>query len=94
MTKEINRRQFIRKSAAISVSSVLGSNLAANITFSDKTIDMVVVKGQNYFKNTKKAVESLGGMEKFVPKNSKVALLPNPQSNNPGTFTKPEIVLI
>jgi uncharacterized protein (DUF362 family) len=92
MTKEINRRQFIQKSAAISVTSVLGSKLTANITLNDKTIDLAVVKGQNYFKNTKKAVETLGGMEKFVPKNSKVALLPNPQSNNPGTFTKPEIV--
>jgi len=31
-------------------------------------------------------------MEKFVPRNSKVAILPNTQSRHPGTYTKPEIV--
>ncbi len=92
MSKEINRRQFIQKSAAISLSSVLGGTLTSNIKFKDPNIDMVVVKGEDYFKNAKKAVETLGGMKKFVPKNSKVALLPNPQSHHPGTFTKPEIV--
>jgi len=92
MSKKITRRSFIKKSTAVGVSSVFGRTLIPNITFDNEAIDMAVVKGQNYFENTKKAVELLGGMEKFVPKNSKVALLPNPQSNNPGTFTKPEIV--
>jgi uncharacterized protein (DUF362 family) len=92
MSEKITRRSFIKKSATIGVSSVLGSSLVPDITLSNETIDMAVVKEQNYFENTKKAVDLLGGMEKFVPKNSKVAILPNPQSNNPGTFTKPEIV--
>jgi uncharacterized protein (DUF362 family) len=92
MSKKINRRQFIQKSAAISLSSVLGGTLASNIKFKDQNIDIVVVKGRDYFKSAKKAMETLGGMKKFVPKNSKVALLPNPQSHHPGTFTKPEIV--
>jgi uncharacterized protein (DUF362 family) len=92
MSKKINRRQFIQKSAAISISSVLGRNLTSNIKLEDQNIDMAVVKGEDYFKSTKKAVETLGGIKKFVPKNSKVALLPNVQSRHPGTFTKPEIV--
>jgi len=92
MSKEINRRQFIKKSTIFGVSSVLGSTLAQDIALRNNTIDIAVAKGPNYLKNTKKAVELLGGMQKFVPKNSKVALLPNPQSNNPGTYTKPEIV--
>jgi len=92
MSKEINRRQFIQKSAAISLSSVLGGTLASNIKREDQHIDIVVVKGQDYFKSARKAVETLGGMKKFVPKNSKVALLPNPQSHHPETFTKPDIV--
>lgn len=92
MSKEINRRQFIQKSAAIGLSSVLGGTLAKNIKLEDQNIDMVVVRGQDYFKSAKKAVETLGGMEKFIPKNSRVALLPNVQSRHPGTFTKPEIV--
>ena len=92
MSEKITRRSFIKKSTAVGVSSVFGRTLIPNITLGNEAIDISVVKGQNYFENTKKAVELLGGMEKFVPKNSKVALLPNPQSNNPGTFTKPEIV--
>jgi len=65
MPKEINRRQFIQKSAAIGLSSVLSETLASNIKLEDKNIDIVVVKGQDYFKNTKKAVETLGGDEKI-----------------------------
>lgn len=92
MSQKITRRSFMKKSAAIGVGSVLGRSLVQDLTFGDEAIDIAVVKGQNYFENTKKAVELLGGMGKFVPKNSKVAILANPQSNNPGTYTKPEIV--
>jgi uncharacterized protein (DUF362 family) len=92
MPKKIDRREFIQKSAAISVTSVLGRALAPNIKLKDQDIDMVVVKGEDYFQSAKRAVETLGGMKKFVPKNSKVVLLPNVQSRHPGTYTKPEIV--
>jgi uncharacterized protein (DUF362 family) len=92
MSKKINRRQFIQKSAAIGFSSVLGGTLSSNTKSENPNIDMVVVKGKDYFKSTKLAVETLGGMKKFVTKNSKVTLLPNVQSHHPGTFTKPEIV--
>ena len=92
MSKKINRRSFIKKSTSIGVGSVLGTSLLSEVAFSDESIDIAVVKGKDYFSNTIKVVELLGGIQKFVPKNSKVALLPNPQSNNPGTFTKPEIV--
>jgi uncharacterized protein (DUF362 family) len=92
MPKKMNRRQFIQKSAAISMTSLLGGTLSSNIKAEDRKIDMVVVKGEDYFKSTKKAVEMLGGMKQFVPVNAKVALLPNVQSRHPGTFTKPEIV--
>ncbi|MCK7482483.1 MAG: hypothetical protein M0C28_39190 [Candidatus Moduliflexus flocculans] len=40
----------------------------------------------------RKAVELAGGMEVFVPKRAKVALLPNVQSRHPGSFTKPGIL--
>ena len=92
MRKKINRRSFIKKSAAIGAVSVLGQTLIPNITRSQEPIDIAVVQGQNYFENAKKAVEILGGMSRFVPAGSSVAILPNPQSYNPGTYTKPEIV--
>jgi uncharacterized protein (DUF362 family) len=62
------------------------------VTSGQEPIDVAVVKGHNYFENTMKAVELLGGMSRFVPAGSSVAILPNPQSYNPGTYTKPEIV--
>ena len=92
MSKKISRRSFMKKSAAIGVTSVVGSSVYPNLIFGQKPIDVSVVKGDNYLRSTKKAVELLGGMENFVSKNSKVAILANPQRNNPGAFTKPEIV--
>ncbi|UCG53752.1 MAG: DUF362 domain-containing protein [Candidatus Latescibacterota bacterium] len=92
MSKEITRRDFIKASAAIGIGSVLGSSLIPRITFGEEVVDIGVVKGENHLENTKRAVELLGGMKKFVPKNAKVAILANVQSSNPGTFTKPEIV--
>ncbi len=92
MSKEINRRDFIKTSAAIGAGSVLAGTLIPGIASSSEAIDVGVVKGPDYSANAKKAVELLGGMKKFVPRNSKVAILANPQRNNPGAYTNPEIV--
>ena len=96
--KRINRRSFIKKSTALSATSLLGSGLFSRLLgghgflLAGDNIDISVAKGKDYFKNTIKAVEQLGGMEKFVPKKSSVAVLANPQRNNPGSFTSPDVV--
>ncbi len=54
--------------------------------------DVSVVTGDDFGAATLKAVDQLGGMEKFVPKGSKVAVLANPQRNNPGAFTSPKVL--
>lgn len=92
MSQKINRRSFIKTSAAVGASSLVGYSLLSKMVYAKGKVDISVVTGEDYFKNTMKAIEQLGGMKKFVPKNSKVALLPNVQRNNPGVFTKPEIV--
>ncbi|UCC38197.1 MAG: DUF362 domain-containing protein [Candidatus Aminicenantes bacterium] len=97
MTKKIGRRDFIKKSAKISLSTALGSSVFYQLIGHSgcapgEKVDMAVVAGSDYTKSTIKAVEILGGIEKFVPKNSKVAILPNTQSRHPGSYTKPEIV--
>ena len=92
MSKEISRRSFMKKSAAIGVTSVISSTAFPNFVFAGKPVDVSVITGDHYLKSTRKAIELLGGMEKFVTKNSKVAILANPQRNNPGAFTNPEIV--
>lgn len=55
-------------------------------------VDVSVAHGSDYLKATKKAVEQLGGIERFVPSGSKVAILANPQRNNPGAFTGPKVL--
>jgi uncharacterized protein (DUF362 family) len=54
--------------------------------------DVGVAIGTDYGAMALKAVELVGGIGKFIGKGAKVALLPNVQSKNPGTFTKPEIL--
>jgi len=94
MPKKITRRSFIKKSTTVSASAMVGLSLTGvpSPIKSAENVDISVVKGENYFDNTIKAVEQLGGMKKFVPENSKVAILANPQRNNPGAFTNPEVV--
>ena len=92
MSKEITRREFIKTSAAIGAASVLGKTVLPRLVLANEPVDIGVVKGKDYFANTKKAIELVGGIEKFVPKKSRVALLPNPQRNNPGAFTSPEVL--
>jgi len=92
VSKKINRRSFIKKSAALGVTSVVTSSILPAYVIGKTPLDISVVQGEHYEKNTIKAVENLGGMEKFVPKNSKVAILANPQRNNPGAYTKPEVL--
>jgi uncharacterized protein (DUF362 family) len=92
MFRKMNRRDFMKTGTAIGVGTALSQKIIPELILADEAIDIAVVKGSNYFENTIKAVKMLGGMGKFVPINSKVVLLPNPQSNNPGTYTKPEIV--
>jgi uncharacterized protein (DUF362 family) len=55
-------------------------------------VDIAVVQGDNYFQNAIQAVEELGGMHAFIPRNARVAILANPQRNNPGAFTNPAIL--
>jgi uncharacterized protein (DUF362 family) len=98
MASRIGRREFLSRSAKLGVSAVLGNHLITGPKASlfaaqaKSTADIAVAAGSDYTAMTLKAVEVLGGMGKFVPKNSRVALLPNVQSRHPGTFTKPEIL--
>jgi uncharacterized protein (DUF362 family) len=98
MNKKIGRREFFRKSARWGLSAAVGYGFVScsggeNISSPEKErVDMAVAGGSDYFANTVKAVEGIGGMNKFVSKDARVAILPNSQSRHPGTFTKPEVI--
>jgi uncharacterized protein (DUF362 family) len=95
---KLTRREFLKSGAG--AAALFGSALAGPLEGSPGSAaaakaggpDVVVVKGKDYLANTEKAVDVLGGIERFVAKGARVAILPNTQSSHPGTFTKPEIV--
>jgi uncharacterized protein (DUF362 family) len=90
MALKIGRREFFKTGAQAGLTLALGRKLLA--VSGAALVDVAVGIGPDYEKATMKAVELLGGIRKFVPKDGKVALLPNVQSRHPGSFTKPEIL--
>jgi uncharacterized protein (DUF362 family) len=98
MAKKIGRREFFKTSAKIGLSAAVGYGFVScsggeeAVSSGGESVDIVVATGSDYFANTVKAVEGLGGMGEFVPKDARVAILPNSQSRHPGTFTKPEVI--
>ncbi|RKY84117.1 hypothetical protein DRQ09_09080 [candidate division KSB1 bacterium] len=98
MVKKIDRREFFQSSAFLGV-TVLGTGALSGVDkiyyrkpLSKSTPDIAVAHGKDAFKNTIKAVESIGGIEKFVKSGDKVVILPNPQGRIPSTSTNPEVV--
>ncbi len=93
MAKKIGRREFVKSTAKIGISAVLGGSVISQFSCSQAGMcDIAVASGEDYIKSTIRAVELHGGMEKFMKKGSRVAILPNTQSRYPGTFTNPDIV--
>ena len=99
MDGKLNRRDFIKKSAGTGAAALVAAGLVWPRTRDVRSLaaipeypDVAVVKGEDYLANTRKAVDLVGGMARFVPKGARVAILPNTQSAHPGTFTKPDIV--
>jgi uncharacterized protein (DUF362 family) len=96
MSTSITRRTFIKESTALGVTSILGGSIAGWIhrpAYATTSTDIAAVTGADYFKSTIKAVELLGGMGKFVARQSKVGLLINSPWDNPGSYVRPDIIL-
>jgi uncharacterized protein (DUF362 family) len=99
MGSKIGRREFIKKSARYGLTAAVGGSALGHFVHAPKARalaygahDIVVAEGADYFASTMKAVELLGGMNHFISKGARVAILPNVQRWHPGTYTKPEIV--
>ena len=89
----MNRREFIKKSA------LLAGAFTGSIVFPDKELtasrretDIAVVEGEDPPGQARKALQLLGGIEKFVRRGDKVVLLPNPQGRGPGASTNADMV--
>ncbi len=80
----MNRRNFLKRSSITSafMLSTLGLGKVPNILASSKTspptnYDLVAIKGGEPDKMFDSAIQSLGGMKKFVKKNQSVVIKPN-----------------
>ncbi|MCK5033717.1 MAG: DUF362 domain-containing protein [Calditrichia bacterium] len=95
--KKLSRREFISKGSkagAVLAGFSFVPNLFANETpTNDQTTDISIINGEDYFWSTVKAVEQLGGIEKYVQSGDKVGLLGNTSYSNKGTYTRPEVLL-
>jgi uncharacterized protein (DUF362 family) len=95
MARKIGRREFFRTSAQAGLTLVLSPGLATASRAAAPKVKasiVAVATGGDYEQAAMKAVSLLGGMKKFVPKNARVALLPNVQSRHPGSYTKPQVL--
>ncbi len=98
--KKVSRRTFVKRSAGLGAASVLGGAMlggagcvhADNRIRTENLAEIAVVKGDDCYESTRRAVEMLGGMGRFVSRNDSVCILPNSQNKHPGTYTKPGIV--
>jgi len=98
MASKIGRREFLARTAKLGAGAVLGEKILAGLGGGPRSAlaagvpGLAVVSGTDYGAMAAKAVELLGGISAFVPKGARVLLMPNVQSKNPGTYTKPEIL--
>ena len=92
----MDRRSFIKRGAATGAAAFLGTSLIGRKVLAgiiDKEADITVINGTDYFVNTQKAVELLGGMQKFVHQGSKVGLIINSGFEQKGAYVNPDISL-
>ena len=99
--REISRRSFLKKTTILGAGALLGENLFSSLIRESpqwalaETVkpDIVSVKGKDYYANTIKAVEQLGGMKAFVGRGERVGLLVNSPFKNLGASVNPDITL-
>jgi len=92
------RREFLRRTAGWGAAVLTGTAVLprlARAAATAGTADLAIVEGADYFADTLKAVDLLGGMRRFVPPRTRVGLLINAPGwwSKPGSFTSPEVAL-
>ncbi len=94
---KMDRRQFIKTGlhAGITLGGLaVAPNLMAKKSKANNNLpDISVVNDPDYFNATIKAIENLGGIERFVSKGDTVGLLANSGYKKPGTYTRPDVLL-
>ncbi|MCB2219154.1 MAG: DUF362 domain-containing protein [Bacteroidetes bacterium] len=95
MERKISRRKFITKTskytaAMAGLASMPG--MAVSSIF-EEDADIGIVNGTDYYSNTMRAIELIGGINKYVPQGSTVGLLINSDFEVEGAYVNPDIAL-
>jgi len=95
MKESIDRREFVKRCIVAGAGIIAGKSIASALesTIPPFEYDLCSVVGDQYFDNTMKAVDALGGMQKFVKPGNSVGILVNSPIDHAGAFTNPEISL-
>ncbi|MBW1767320.1 MAG: DUF362 domain-containing protein [Deltaproteobacteria bacterium] len=93
MSKKITRRAFIKQGTVLAGGVLGGMALGQPMPAGAATPDIFVVRGTNYFENTIKAIEGLGGMDSIVSRGSRVGLLVNHAFLNIGAHVHPDMTI-
>lgn len=99
---KISRRDFLIRGASAGLAATgLGILSSPNVLMAavesaiTGPLDLAIAKGGDPASNTMKAIQALGGIEKFVKKGDKVAIKPNPATGNRpevASTTNPDVV--
>ena len=92
---QVNRRQFLRKSLLTLGAVGTGTLVRPLSVISLTKPDLTVAHGKSPYTATKKAIEMLGGIERFVKPGNTVLLFPNIISPSPPKFainTHPDVI--
>lgn len=93
MSGKITRRVFIKQGMFLAGGLLGGVGLGPSTTGAAAKPDISVVHGTNYFDNTIKAVDGLGGMGLIVSKGTKVGLLVNLSFLNIAAHVHPDMTV-
>jgi uncharacterized protein (DUF362 family) len=97
MGKTTDRRTFLKSGLAAGAAAIVGGRGIAGLFASgpDDAAGLAVVTGTDYFANTRKAVDLVGGAAKFIPKGGRIGLLINAPAwwKLPGSHVNTDIVL-
>jgi uncharacterized protein (DUF362 family) len=95
MNHTIDRREFVKR-CVLSGAGLVATPTLAGVLGDAKppaTYDLCAVQGDRYFENTLKAVDALGGMQKFVRPGQSVGILMNSPFDSRGAHTNPDVSL-
>jgi uncharacterized protein (DUF362 family) len=93
---EMERRRFMKAGITLGAAGVVGTRgLGRILAAGSATPDIVAVKGGDAFASTLKALQALGGIQRFVGKGAKVGLLINAPAHwrLEGSHTRMEVPL-